>query len=182
MSSATSNSATANQDKKLKGLIADLQSGSDDRVLGAAKELRVYGNDKAVAPLIDAMVSTKSDKVYQALRKMLFELKAPNASQAIATSLRSSNTQGHRNVLVSAYWEAGLESAPHLDLFVDLALEEDFETCLECLTVIENMGTGFDEAQVFPHIKRVKEAIGNDDRKDMLYKSLVEVLQDLVIG
>ena len=120
--------------------------------------------------------------MYIAIKAVLFELKTPNAASALVAALRKPNTKGHRHVLVAAFWEAGLDAADHIDLLVELAITEDFQTCLECLTVLENLGSGFDEEIVFPLIKLVKDELGKDEQKDMLLTGMVQVLQDLVIG
>ena len=185
MATATNTSgsdAAKKQAAKLKQLLADLKSGNETAVIGAVKELRVYGNDAAVEPLVDALVSAKNPTVYNAIKAVLFELKTPNAASALVAALRKPNTKGHRHVLVAAFWEAGLDAADHIDLLVELAITEDFQTCLECLTVLENLGSGFDEEIVFPLIKLVKDELGKDEQKDMLLTGMVQVLQDLVIG
>lgn len=174
--------AEKQQATKRKQLLAHLQSGDEAKALGALKELRVYGNDASVAPLIAALVSTKSEKVYEASKRVLHELKTPNAVPPLVAALRDDATKGHRHVLVATFWEAGLDATPHIDLLVDLAISEDFETCLECLTVIENLGNGFPEEQIFPLIAQVKGVFGTDPQKELLYASLAQVLQDLVIG
>ena len=184
MATATNpgNTDAKKQAAKLKQLLVDLQSGDEVKAIGAVKELRVYGNNAAVEPLIDTMVSTKSTLLYDAIKKVLFELKTPNAASAIVAALKKPSTEGHRHVLVAAFWEAGLDGAAHIEQLVELAINEDYLTCLECLTVLENLGSGFDGEQVFPLIKQVKDAMGKDEQKDMLLTSMVQVLQDMVIG
>ena len=62
----------------------------------------------------------------------------PKASELLMAAIEAAVGEDKRKLL-TACWEADIDVAPHIDLFIDSVINDDFPLSLEALTSIENM-------------------------------------------
>ena len=162
-------------------IIQNLQSNNEAIVLKAIDDARTKGNEKTLPALIDLLLSTKNDTIYEAVKEVLFELKSSKAGDIIVEYLQNNKSKGHRDVLISSLWQSGIACEGYLTLLTELACTENYLCTLEALTVIENMEGVLNEEEVMECIYTVNEALedGNDDEKNKLLQSLVAVLEGI---
>ena len=82
-----------------------------------------------------------------------------------------------RTTVLAAFWNAGLDAAPHTEKLIACAVEGSADECFECLTVLEHQEV-LPEKAVLKGVRTVSEAIATntDDYKGaMLGGLLVEL-------
>lgn len=173
--------AVKRNDNKFNNIIKDLQGNDTQKVLTAIKQLRKSGKPEAIEPLLDVYLVNKDSEVQQAITELLFDLKAENTTQAIINAIENDKYFSIKAFLISIFWQSGLDASNHLSYLVQEAVNGDFNTCLEALTVIENFDATFGEDEVNDLIFDVEETIDmeENEEKQKLLISLRMVLQQL---
>ena len=169
--------------KRVQEIINLLQSGKDTKILSALEMVRKHGTPEVIPYMIKCLVSTDSKLVYREITTILNQLKDNQSGRYIIESLKLESTDNHKNILVAALWESGLDVTDHIDFLIDLALNDDYLTCLECLTTIENMElSNANDDEMMERVARINMNLGKDsDEHDALLLSLAEVLKSFVI-
>lgn len=175
--------AVKRNDNKFNNIIKDLQTNDTKKVLTAINQLRKSGKPEAIEPLLDSYLSNKNSEVQQAIIALLFDLKAENTTQAIINAIENDKYITIKAFLISIFWQSGLDASNYLETLVQEAINGDFNTCLEALTVIENFDATFGEDEVNDLIFDVEENIEveESEEKQKLLISLKMVLQQLNI-
>lgn len=168
---ATSNTAQA---KRMDLAFASLLSKDEEEVLAAITRIGKEGDARAIRPLLVALANSDSSTVRQRISTLLFEVKAPKADQALFAALVDPELAAVRSTVLSTFWNAGIDVAEHLDLFVEIALTGTATESFECLTIIENQEVWPEKAARLA-LKRVETGVNTE--KDP-YKA--SILQDLV--
>lgn len=168
---------------KVKALIKDLGSSEEVVVSAALKQVRVDGDAHVVPALIDVLLdSDDSEQLQEEVTSVLNQLKFDSVVPPLIEALKDPKTLGFRHTIIGAFWQSGLSVHEHFMLFVDLAIMEDFETALECLTVIENVTTQPEEQELINAMEKLSYAIPSaGDKKNMLIK-IKEAVNELLIG
>ncbi len=167
--------------EKNRKLLEDLRSKDAEVVMRALNRTEKEGDHRAIPAMIDAMLNHPETKVDAKVRLLLTQLKTTRSIEPLIAAINDPRTKPVRPLLVSAFWESGLDVNEYLLLFVSLATRDSYLTCLECLTVIENMAPPLPETDLEEGLEIVKEALEAPDEKEDLLRSLQEVLQERVI-
>lgn len=122
-----------------KNLEARLLSGRSVTVVSALEEIKVRGNVAYLPLLFDILNSDPDEQVEKEILKILGTLKIQDAVPVMAEALQSSRYQAIRKQLATACWQNGLDFKNYLPVFVDLVINEEWETGFEAFTVIENL-------------------------------------------
>jgi len=126
--------------KKLnKKLEADLFSAQPGTVISALKSLKNEGNVHYLPHLFELLNSTPGEKVENEIITLLNNLKVSEAAPILAGALTTPKYKPIRKTLATACWQNGLDYKDHFLVFLDLVIEEDWETSFEAFTVIDNM-------------------------------------------
>lgn len=124
--------------------------------------------------LVDILVSNEhKDIKHDALQT----LKTNNGLELLIDAIQNPKNKKHKTILVAACWEAGFDCSKYLTLFINIALTEDFMTCLEAVTVIEEMQGPFDSKEFSETKLNIKKGIEKKDDKAELYKTILESLE-----
>ncbi len=131
--------------KKLEPVLKDLQSSEDVVILDALKKVKKLGDASAIPLLVQLLIDNENSEVQAAVKEVLFNLKDTDVVAPLMEIIASKRAKDHRAVLLSIFWEAGLEVKGHLSFLIDIAIESDYLTAFECFTIIEhgeNIGSG----------------------------------------
>jgi len=155
-----------------------LQSIHLEVVLDTLDLIKKEGNVELIGPMVNLMNETDNQEVINAVAEVLRNIKDSNAVPKLLEALENPNSFGNRSVLVAACWESGLNFDEHLSFFVDLAIRDNYLVCLECLTLIENMGNEISERELLTNLAKIKQNIEpGEDKKDELLVALAAVLE-----
>ncbi|MGM0620968.1 MAG: hypothetical protein ACQETJ_07990 [Bacteroidota bacterium] len=161
--------------KKLnKKLEADLFSAQPETVISALNSLKNEGNVHYLPHLFELLNSTPGEKVEDEIIKLLNQLKVSEAATVIADALTQSKYKPIRKTLATACWQNGLDYKDHFLVFLDLVIEEDWETGFEAFTVIDNMDNYPTGEVVEQASDRIHQALKNagEQKKYFLHEIL----------
>jgi hypothetical protein len=126
--------------KKLnKNIEANLFSANTETVIATLNTLKEKGNNAYLPLLFDLLNSNPEDEIEQEIIFILYNLKIKDAVPVMVEALQNPKYLPIRKKLTAACWENGLDYKNYLPVFVDLVINEDWETGFEAFTVIENM-------------------------------------------
>lgn len=169
------------ENKKLKALIEKLYSGSDNTVIETIDELRKHGAAEAILPLVETLVSHPSEKVKSEIIDFLFDLKVDEALQPLITAIADKRNKEYKNTLISALWHSSLDASEHLTFLVEQAIGGDYLTCLEVLTVVENLNGPFQPDEIENLLTLLDEKKGKNPETQDLLEQIESVLQNFLI-
>ena len=161
-------------DKKLE---SDLFSANTETVTSALNTLKEKGNVRYLPILFDLLKSNPDREVEEEIIKILGNLKVQEAAPVLAKALQEPGYKSIRKPLATACWQNGLNFKEELPVFVDLVIEEDFETGFEAFTVIESMEK-YPEGKVIENVTdRIHESLGdaNEQKKYFLHEILTMI-------
>lgn len=134
--------------KKLdKNIEANLFSANTATVIATLNTLKEKGNNAYLPLLFDLLNSNPEPEIEQEIIFILYNLKIKDAVPVMVEALQNQKYLPIRKKLTAACWENGLDYKNYLPVFVDLVINEDWETGFEAFTVIENMES-FPEQEV----------------------------------
>ncbi|MCA1760152.1 MAG: hypothetical protein LC658_10320 [Bacteroidales bacterium] len=126
--------------KKLdKNIEANLFSANTATVIATLNTLKEKGNNAYLPLLFDLLNSNPEAEIEQEIIFILYNLKIKDAVPVLVEAIQNPKYLPIRKKLTAACWENGLDYKNYLPVFVDLVVNEDWETGFEAFTVIENM-------------------------------------------
>lgn len=172
------------QAKKLNNdTIKNLQSTNSEVVTDTLNQLSETGNSAYIPFLVELLHSTQSQEIKKRVTTLLAELKHSDAIPLIIEAIRNQKYTDDLQYLVSACWENGMDYSEHLDLFVDLMLEQDFMVAFEAHTVITNM-TGKISSELCNRLTQKIQAVmpALDESKRGLLEEILDFLPAFEAG
>lgn len=163
-------------------IIKDLKSDNKENILTAIKQLRSHGQKEAIVEVLDLYIQTTDQDVKSHLTNLLFDLKSETTIQPLFKAINNSKYKSIKPFIISIFWQSSLDVSEHLNTLVRLAVEGDFNVCLEVLTIIENFDTTFDEQDIMDAIYDIDEELnGVDEVKYKLLSSIKDVVTNLAV-
>jgi HEAT repeat protein len=164
--------------EKVDTLISELKMSDDLLVLKAIKKIRKSGSEKLIQPLVELLHDTDSDTVKQEIIQLFYDLKDSKSIPVLLDALDSEKGIPNRAILMSVFWQAGMNPSEEVDVFVRIAIEGDYMQALEALTVIENLEGPFKEETILESLLNLKSYFSNekDDPKRPLILTIAEIL------
>lgn len=167
------------KEKRNKQLVEALFHQDAEKSLEAINQIRDLDDIEFLYPLLQLIKHTKNQKIERKAKAVFFDLKTNTAVPFMVENIKNEQDVSIRQFLVSACWNNGLDYSAHLDLFVDVFVNDVFEISFDAFTVIENM-TGFPEKELIMNqiikLRKEKEQIQQDKRK--LLDDLIAVLEN----
>jgi len=106
--------------------------------------------------------------------------KLPNALELLTTAIDKSKNEDEKINLIAACWESGIDCRPQLNYFTNLAIKENYLSCIEVLSVIIGMEAPVEEADLQKSIKLLQVAIKKTTKEKVeLLKQVVDSLTSL---
>lgn len=168
--------------KKQQEILKLLVSSEDILIQKGLIELKSSGEDAIIPDLFEIFINSDNELLTEGLKAIFFEIKSPNAINAIFNILKKDKSNAHQATLISIIWQAGLDAHDYMNELVKLAINGDFMTCFECLTVIENFDKDFQESVIIENSVLLKEAIDSRNPNEELLRTMHEVIQNLMLG
>ncbi len=106
--------------------------------------------------------------------------KLPNALELLIAAIDKSKNEDKKVNLIAACWESGIDCRPQLIYFTNLAIKENYLSCIEVLSVIIGMEAPVEEADLQKSIKLLQAAIKKATKEKVeLLKQIVDSLTSL---
>ncbi|TND08992.1 MAG: hypothetical protein FD123_1846 [Bacteroidetes bacterium] len=127
------------------------------------KELQQKKDSKKIVSHIIALLTDGRNRNMK--DDVLLILKNSDSADILVDILKSKEYREHRRTIAAACWESGIDFSKHLDAFIRIALEDSYETCLEAMTVIEQMQGPFEAEQIHAAIGQLNAGKISEDKQ-----------------
>ncbi len=169
------------ENKELKKIKTALQSISKDQVLEGIKLSRANANQETFKLMLETLRKTDEPEVEAAIIQFLYDLKDISSVEPLIDAIKDESMSYYHSFLIATFWQSALDGSDHLELFVQKAIEGEYMSTLEALTVIENFDSSFPadllmecEADLVEAAEREEE-----EQKKNLLISMAEVIRNL---
>jgi len=167
-------------DPRSKQLIEQLESGQDALISSALQQIREHGTFHIIPALIKLMLSTRDSMVESECAALLCDLTDPRGPEMVSNAIAQNRRHPKLASLVATCWMGRQDYAPHLALFVNLAIEEDYLTTLEAFSVIEENIAKLDTAKRMEYAALIEGRISKaNPEKQKLLQELISVIKPI---
>jgi hypothetical protein len=128
-----------NQEKLNKNIQAELFSTNQATVISAIHKISVRGNKLYIPALLDLLLSNTEKEVEKEILGLLGNVKVKETVPIFAGALEMEKYIPIRKTILTACWQNGLHYHDYLPVFVNIVINDDWETAFEAFTVIDNM-------------------------------------------
>ena len=165
-----------------KEMIASLHSTEPKIVNKALLDIKKLGTSSLLPELIEVYVNTTNEQVTLGIESILNQLKESQSIDYLMQALKNQEYKAYHQKFAAAIWESVLDASSNLKELIEVALDTDYLTCLDILTVIENIEEGITESDIENGIAAISEQLQwKKSDNDPLLASIVKVLQgDLI--
>jgi hypothetical protein len=155
-----------------------LRSGNRPDILATLREIRTTGKVAILPELFDLLLDQEDEQIAGEIISLLNDLKNQEAAEVLAGAIGNPYYADLSTVLVAACWQNGLSYGRHLDTFVNVALNSDYETAIEAFTVIEVAVGDVPQEQRKKLVTSIKSRLPEmDAHKKSLLRELVRVIE-----
>ena len=158
-----------------KNIEERLLSGRIITVLSALNDIKFKGN-MSYLPLMFDLLNTRPDsQVEEEILNILGTLKIQAAVPVLVTAIQESEYKLIRGKLTTACWQNGLDFKNYLPVFIDIIIQEEWETGFEAFTVIENMELYPEQEIIDLSVSKINNALPalSDKKRYFLQEILV---------
>ena len=159
----------------------DLFETDHAKVVDALKRAREMGNHSLIEPMLTLYAGNSDEVVKAEIKDMLSTLKVSKAQAELEAALVNPSFAGIKADVLSFLWNSGMNPVGSMRQIVHAAIDGDFMTALEALTLLESLTGPFDEAVLMESVLALREALEdrkNDDKRDLL-RSCFQLLHNL---
>ena len=160
-------------------LKAELFNSDEAEVLKTLVKIGEDGDREMVAPVLELLAHTSSEDVKNVVVGLLSELKIGDVEGLFIDKIQLEEFQPYQQQLVSCMWNSVMNPTEDLHVFSKLAVEGDYMTALEVLTLLENMEGPFDNESLMDAFQDVSEYVDEAEEGDAkldLIKSIYDIL------
>lgn len=167
-----------NSEKKLKELEARLHDRNPLMVIDTIEWLRSEDPFAGAISLITGIYNESDNPtIRNKIRDFMNDLKESSARAEVISEIKKSHKQSTLAMLVSSCWQSGLDYSSYASDLAALFNTSDYETALECFTVIEESAvhmSGKDKKDLI-RILRSGEGAHSPDKKALMVE-LITIL------
>lgn len=164
---------------KIDQLILQLRSDKMTDALAAVKELKKHGNSKAIEPLLSTWIKNSENILGDAIEKLLHNLKDTEGAYLLINQAKTTTDEEIRPRILACLWNAGIDCSDHLLDLVNIAVNSEYLTAVECMTIIENMEGPFEETQIMESLISLRLALQQETDSKPIYQVLLQHLEEV---
>jgi HEAT repeats len=157
--------------------IDQLYSDNRDMVIKAAHALGDIGDRRAVPILIEMLQKTLEPAIRNAAAVGLRELGDERALHPIISLINDPKTESNRGTLIYAL--EGFNCRHLLPFLVELVITGNFEVSHQAFSVIESIDVEIDSETLNTCVKKIKNALLENDEKADLLEDLIDLLHEM---
>ncbi|MCH2199973.1 MAG: hypothetical protein MK081_14430 [Flavobacteriales bacterium] len=146
-----------NQEKLISQIGKELLSKDDKKVTAALKKTEKHGSVAHIRPIMIAFMNREDGLLKDQLREVLSTLKLSEAEDVFMEALEEEEFKSIQGDILFFTWNAGFNPVDSVDLICRVALEGDYMTGVEGLTLLENMPGPLDEESLMQALIFVRE-------------------------
>ncbi len=167
-----------------KKILDNLSSKQSDIIISTLDYLSEKGSCEYIPYLADLLHSTKEadEDIRTKIITILSNIKQKNAAEKLVLLLQNEQYREEWKTLALCCWSNGLDYTPYLSVFIDLIINEPFETALEAFTVIENMDGFLPFAEKAECLNKIQNAIDkgkSPEQQSYFLKEMIPIIEKI---
>ncbi len=159
-----------------RNLETSLRSEKTSTVLTALYELKDSGNISYIPVLLELLTTNPVEEVEKEIIYILNNLKVQKAVPVLVEAIQNPEYISIRKKIITACWQNGLNYKNQLPVFVDLVIQEEWETGFEAFTVIENMEEYPDRETLDLAVRKIQDALPGTEGKKKYFLQEILIL------
>ncbi len=160
-----------NQKKSTIKVVSDLRSGDSKTVLAAIKKIEQLADEVFVLPLLEFYRDTDDENAKETVKEMLSTLNVSGGEDALVSALGSLDFAGIQGDILFFIWHSGFQPVDHIHLVCKIAVDGDFMTAFEALTLIESLGGPVNDDSLMEGLMIVRGFLA--DNKEHPHRELI---------
>lgn len=128
-----------NQEKLNKNTQAELFSANKTTVIAAIQKVGTQGNKLYLPILFNLLLSNKDLEIENEIVKLLGNIKLKETVPIFVEALETNKYNSIKKIILTACWQNGLDYHEYLPKFVQIVINDNWQTGFEAFTVIDNM-------------------------------------------
>ena len=125
-------------EKKLKNLDSLLKNDDDIQIAQAIEVLREEEPFEGAVGLLTTYYNNHDgNQVKKIIEEFMYDLKDQALSKEVMEEIKKEWKPGTKTMLISSCWQSGLDYSEFTRDLIDIFLNSEFETAIECFTVVE---------------------------------------------
>lgn len=168
------------QSKRQAALLADLRSTDKRKVLSALKTTAEDGTGDLILPLLELFRDTPSDEIREKLAELLSSMKVSEAEDVFLEALDDDAFRNQRGSIMSFMWNSGFQGAEAVDTITRCALEGDYMTAIEALTLLDSLTQEPEEESLYQALIEIRAFLEtHKDSSHQVYDIALSIFQVL---
>lgn len=165
-------------EKKFRNLDALLKKDDDLQVAQAIEVLREEEPfEGAVGLLISYYDNHNGNQVKKIIEEFMYDLKDQSLSKEVMEEIRKDWNPGTKTMLISSCWQSGLDYSEFTRDLIEIFLASEYETAIECFTVVEEAIPLLSRAEKNEILKLVDDhPVAGENAKKALTIELISLL------
>lgn len=163
--------------KQEKELIKGLESSNPEVEKKSIEGLRQYGTVASIEPLFKLWQKSDDEVVGELLYKIFCDIRITDAPGKIVELLATEEYNDIMPLVLNTMWNSGLDYTPYMPVITKFALDGDFNTAFEALTLVENMEGEFSEELTIESLLEIKNYENNSKEEDQQKVQLIAALK-----
>ncbi len=161
-----------------KQIEKDLFSANTNTAISAVKAIKETGNKLYLPILFDLLISEPEEELKSEIKYVLGSVKKRDTVPIFIDALKTKKYKPIRKSLLVACWQNGLDFRNYLPLFVDIIVDEDWETGFEAFTVVENMEQLPEKVIIDETLIKIENALNEiTDKKRYFLQEILMMIQ-----
>jgi len=158
-------------------LKAGLFSGIQTTVIETIDRIRKSSCFEVTDALFDLYLTTQSPEIKNNLFQLFIDIKDVRFADKIVEYLLKRKYTSIIYDIVSITWQSGVDVSKKIDVFVDIFIEKDLKTAIECFTVIEENAYSLPNEKRFEICSRISARLADiSSEKKELATELIKCL------
>ncbi len=154
-----------------------LRTGNEEEVLKTLKKIAENADIALLEDIIYQRAFSKFESVKKETQRILENLKVSGAEDVFIKFLKDQAYENIRPQLLSAFWHSNLDASGNLEELINIALRsKDYMVGFECLTIIENNPSGFEENELLQSIQEIQTYLEMNHPQKSLLENIKEAL------
>ena len=157
---------------------AVFESENESAIHDAIAYIHENGSIKTLPLLFDLLAVTKSESTKNDIYECLSDTKEKSATAIFIEALQDERFVNEKSRLLSVMWQSNLDFSKYTQVFIQLLLQENYETALEAYTLIEVCAGNLTNEEKNTYKEMVETALKNEKSEKVgLLKSTIEALK-----
>ncbi len=155
----------------------NLFSTQTDVVISALNTIKNKGN-KLYIPLIFELLNSNPEKaIVDEIKKLLETVKDKETVPSFIDAIENEKYKPVQSTILATCWQNGLDFSNYLPLFVDIVINEAWESSFEAFTIIDNMSHFPEDSIVdLARTKAIQALDGANEQKAYFLNEILEKL------